>query len=517
MLAAIHSASLAGVEARDITVEVHASRGLPHWTIVGLPAHAVKESKERVCAALSTAGFEVPARRITINLAPADLPKTGTAFDLPIALGVLVATGQLRDQGLQGAVVVGELGLDGSVRPVRGVLPMATHLRRAGGRRVLLVPPANAVEARLVEGLDVWVASSLRDLVAALREAPRSCAALLRLPPAGDPPTMDSDTLDLADVAGQPTAKRALEIAAAGGHALLLVGSPGAGKTMLARRLPSVLPALSADEALEVLAVHSVAGLLASQPSARTRRPFRAPHHSLSTAALIGGGSVPRPGEVSLAHHGVLFLDELQEMPRARLDALRQPLEDGRVLIARAQQSAWFPSEFSLVGAMNPCPCGYAGDPSRACVCPAADVIRHRGRVSGPLADRIDLMVQVPALPLARLRPEGAEPSAVVRARVEVARAQQLERFGKLPGVRCNARAGGRWIDAHTPIAPEARRLLVDSAERARLSARGFHRALKVARTIADLAADALIRTEHVGEALYFRSPERLPSPAGAA
>ncbi|MET0225459.1 MAG: YifB family Mg chelatase-like AAA ATPase [Dokdonella sp.] len=493
-LAVVYSRAQDGIGAPLVACEVHLSGGLPGTAIVGLPEAAVKEARDRVRAAILNAQLEYPQRRITVNLAPADLPKDGGRFDLPIALGILAANGSIPRERLADCEFIGELALSGELRPVHGVLPAVLHATRIGRR--VIVPRGNGAEAALVASADVRVADSLLEVCAYLADRADLAQAQADARPAIAPVEMP----DLADVRGQLQARRALEIAAAGSHNLLFVGVPGAGKTMLASRLPGILPPLEEHEALELAAIRSIAGQHNDVASWKIRA-FRHPHHTASAIALVGGGSVPRPGEISLAHHGVLFLDELPEFDRRVLEVLREPLESGRISISRAARQAEFPARFQLIAAMNPCPCGYAGDPGGRCRCTPDAIMRYRARISGPLLDRIDLKLDVPRVNPAELRDvESGEPSAMVLARVVAARSRQLGRAGK-----SNAWLSNREVERDCTLDTAEKKLLDRAVERLALSARAYHRTLRVARTIADLAQASRIHTAHLSEAVQYR------------
>ncbi|HSV84171.1 MAG TPA: YifB family Mg chelatase-like AAA ATPase [Ramlibacter sp.] len=502
-LSLVQSRALVGLEAISVTVEVHMANGLPNFFLVGLADTEVKEARERVHAALLTCGLEMPHnQRITVNMAPADLPKDSGRFDLPIALGILAASGQIDGALLAGHEFAGELSLSGELRPVRGALATSLALHAAGVGARLVLPPGSAEEAALVPGAEVVRARHLLDVVRKFQPAPRATpwpdddGGWTSL--ASNPPVVSGSYPDLYDVKGQAGARRAMEIAAAGSHSMLLVGPPGAGKSMLAQRFAGLLPPMTVPEALESAAIASLAGSFTLRQW--SLRPTCAPHHSASAVALVGGGSPPRPGEISLAHHGVLFLDELPEFPRAALEALREPLETGRITIARAARRSEFPARFQLVAAMNPCPCGWLGS-GRACRCTPDQVARYQGKLSGPLLDRIDLHVEVPAMaPDALLGAAGGEATAAVQARCIAARAVAMRRQG-----HANQALQGGAIDTHAALTPSAATFLTTAAARLGWSARSTHRALKVARTIADLAEAARIDVVHVAEAVQYR------------
>ncbi len=502
-----YAGAIVGIDAVEVTVEVNLAEGGVGLYLVGLPDNAVKESEERIRSAFENSQLRFSSKKLVVNLAPADLRKEGSAFDLPIAVGLLAATSQIDTHMLEESMILGELSLDGSVKGIKGALPLAVEARAKGRQRIFL-PSINAAEASVVDGLDVIGVESLRDLVDMLNGD---------LPLVATEPQMSVDqeddniyAEDFSDVKGQAQVKRAMEILAAGGHNAIMIGAPGSGKTMLARRLPSIMPQLSTDEALETTKIHSVAGKLGASTGLMLNRPFRSPHHLTSQVALIGGGQSPQPGEVSLSHNGVLFLDELPEFGRNVLEVLRQPLEEKRITISRARYSVEYPANFTLVASMNPCPCGYYNHPTRECSCSPGAVHRYLNRISGPLLDRIDLHIEVTPVAITEMTRERVEESSeTIRERVIKAREVQSRRFSGIEGVYTNSMMNSKMLREYCPLNPTARKMLEMAMERLNLSARAYDRIIKVARTIADLAGEESISAAHISEAISFRSLDR--------
>ncbi|TYP59945.1 YifB family Mg chelatase-like AAA ATPase [Thermosediminibacter litoriperuensis] len=503
MLASLKSCAIYGLDSFLVDVEVDISSGLPAFDIVGLPDTAVKESRERVRAAIKNQNFDFPVKRITLNLAPADIKKEGPHFDLPIALGILAATEQIPAGALQGYSIVGELSLDGRVRPVNGVLPMVIEVKQKNLRGIV-VPFENAEEGAVIKGIEVIGVKNLKEAVEFFKGEFKP----ENFKPKVQGPSLKDFEGDFSEVKGQEVLKRCLEIAAAGHHNVMMVGSPGSGKTMIARRIPTILPSMTFEESLELTKIYSIAGLLSGTASLIENRPFRAPHHSISAVGLVGGGRVPKPGEVSLAHHGVLFLDELPEFSREILELLRQPLEDGKITIARINATVTYPARFMLIGAMNPCPCGYFGDPFHECSCPPQKVHKYLSKISGPLLDRIDLQVEASPVTFSDFEKVDSTDSATIRKRVERARAIQLERY-KGRNIFYNSQLTPAMMNTYCKLGKAEKLLMKEAFHRLKLSGRAYNRVLKVARTIADLDQSENIKERHLAEALQYRNLDR--------